>query len=404
MNSQSNEPQNIKYAVVANAPVKAALLIGDNPLTLEGTFSLHLEVSLNELESGIVNLRGSKLVFSQVPQPALSQITSERIHAPLGILMQGDGGIQLKIDAEHETFRGSIPVRAYFPQIDEIFPPKFFDSSGRNDYSISRTQEGNIDLSIKAKPLFTLAAGTNKMSDKPIISLSAQIRIKSLTFGRRTIPDYEIEITGAELPVETAGLEQFAVIKKFGVQLVSIGEGPNDASATGRGFSFGKRAIDDLWGTFGVLITVNPDWIYIDVPEWKIAGETAADAILMEVDRRMAGIVDFIGIVFVENFDPEGLYGGGRTIRSGMIDSRIITSDGNVDQNDRTHLAHELGHALGLVHPDEKDATLRTATAGTLMEPSGWQAQNPYLNSQENADNVRSGTFGIMERALLPDE
>ncbi len=406
MNSQSNEQQNIKYALVANAPVEAALITGEEPLTLKGTLNLHLEASLNELKSGIVNLRGSNLVFSDVPQEALSNKWTEMTYAPLGMPMQGAGSIQLKIDEGHEKFLGTIPVRAYFPQIDEIFPPKSFDSSGRNDHSISRTQEGNIHLSIEAGPLLTAAAAKKTMLEITSISLSAQIRIESLTFSKKTIPYYELKIIRTQLPVEIADLEQSVVVKKFGVQLVSIGKDPSDATATGRGFSYGMTAIDFLWVRLGVMITVNPNWIYIDEPNWKTPIETAAEALLREVDQRFnqAGIVDYIGMVFVENFDPDCLNGGGWTIRSGTTEARIITSDGNVDQYDLTHLAHELGHALGLVHPGETDPVLRTATAGTLMEPSGWGAQNPYLNSLENAGNVRNSAFQIIQRALLPDE
>lgn len=409
MSSPPETGEDKNYALIVNALVEATLLPVEASLEIKGTLSLHLEASLKELENGVVKMQGFNLVFSDVPQKAITNKSTETKYASMGMPMHSTGNIQLNLDAERKTFKGTIPVRAYFPQIDEIFPPNFFDSSGRNDHSISQTQQGNIELSIKADPLLDVVAGKIKINSIDAISLSSMvININSLTIGKTTIPGYGIKITDAELPVQVADLKTSRVIKKFLVQLVSVRDDPSDSNATGigngKGFNYGLRAINDLWDAFGVKITANPDWIYLDCHDWKIPKAEVAETILSKVDEKLnkPEFADCIGIVFVENFNPAGLNGGGWTIRSGTNLARIITSDGNVAQKDCTHLAHELGHAFGLIHPNETDPNLRTATAGTLMEPSGWRVKNPYINSLENARNVRSSSFRIIARAMLP--
>ena len=66
-----------------------------------------------------------------------------------------------------------------------------------------------------------------------------------------------------------------------------------------------------------------------------------------------------------------------------------------------TVTAHEVGHAIGLPHPDGTPGV----STNTLMCPSGWMNDNPQLNSEENEDNLSSPlfTFSLKLRTAGPD-
>jgi hypothetical protein len=93
----------------------------------------------------------------------------------------------------------------------------------------------------------------------------------------------------------------------------------------------------------------------------------------------------------------------GATYSSGLAGAKIISTDQNVDGVDLTHLAHELGHALSLMHPGT--GTAKDGSTGTLMCPSGFNNDNPKINSQENKDRVSNPmlTFALKLVTAGPD-
>lgn len=93
-----------------------------------------------------------------------------------------------------------------------------------------------------------------------------------------------------------------------------------------------------------------------------------------------------VEVFFVEVSDPVGLHGGGVCYSGGTANTKIITYDTNLPIN-LYNLAHELGHALNLSHPPGN------STPGSLMEPSGFCADNPALMSNQNCDNASNPLF-----------
>jgi hypothetical protein len=103
-------------------------------------------------------------------------------------------------------------------------------------------------------------------------------------------------------------------------------------------------------------------------------------------------------VFFVEKFSPSALFGGGVTFGSGTAEAKVVSSDENAYDIDFTHLAHELGHVMGLTHPgDGNPSSLRPevtdGSSGTLMCPSGFMNEHPDINSNENSDNLSSPLF-----------
>ncbi len=96
-----------------------------------------------------------------------------------------------------------------------------------------------------------------------------------------------------------------------------------------------------------------------------------------------------VEIFFVEKFSPSSMYGGGACWGTGTSGAKIITTDEQVECGvDKTHLAHEVGHALGLKHPGGGTSSYAAGSYGTLMCGSGWERDNPKRNSRDNGNNV----------------
>jgi hypothetical protein len=51
-------------------------------------------------------------------------------------------------------------------------------------------------------------------------------------------------------------------------------------------------------------------------------------------------------------------------------------------------LAHELGHVLGLGHPGDTTDSLVDGCVGSVMEPSGFFADNPGVQCEDNCQNA----------------
>lgn len=191
------------------------------------------------------------------------------------------------------------------------------------------------------------------------------------------------------------------------VQPVYIGTGPSDASATGSAFNTLMNGAVSIWSRCGtvrcITLKANPP-IYINNNAYKVltsydSNPSEADALRAEVN-----VVDAVEVFVVDRWDP--LYdGGGATWSSGTASAKIITCDqqmnvpcpppcgwGSCGPVNTYHLAHELGHALKLGHPSSP-GTLIAATAGSVMEPSGFCADNPNVQS---AHNCRSASNPLL--------
>ena len=117
--------------------------------------------------------------------------------------------------------------------------------------------------------------------------------------------------------------------------------------------------------------------VYVDNQNYRISTQAEATAFKDEVS-----VDDAIEVFMVERLDPETTWGGGATFSSGTANAKIVTGDNQLPGNDN-HLAHELGHVLGLGHPGNA-GTLVDSCPGSVMEPSGFFADNPEFQCRFN--------------------
>ena len=154
---------------------------------------------------------------------------------------------------------------------------------------------------------------------------------------------------------------------------------------SGDGLAFGRPGADDQWGKVDITFTWR-DWITVDDTTGKYQSLTEAE---MSDLRSEVSVDDCVEVFFVKKFNPSSTYGGGACWGSGTANAKIISSDEQVACGvDQTHLAHELGHALGLMHPGTGHSTFADGSTGTLLCGSGWQRDNPRRNSRDNGNNV----------------
>ena len=64
-------------------------------------------------------------------------------------------------------------------------------------------------------------------------------------------------------------------------------------------------------------------------------------------------VSDAVEVFIVEELDPVDLWGGGATLASGTATAKVVSTDNQLPLN-QNHMAHELGHVLGLGHPGQQ--------------------------------------------------
>lgn len=375
-------------ALTVDVPVEATLQTQKTKLSVKGNLSLSLEVLPEQLKKNIVDVKAFNLAFFGVEQVALSGKETSMKLGVLGMSIPASAqNVQMRYDTKTQTLTGEIPVQVHFPQIDEIFPPEMIKGSrGEDDFAVSRTQSGKVQIQIKlAEGLdrFTAQAESSKKITKATAETKMQIEVQPLEDNRFTIAAYRLDITAVRAPIDIGILTLYEAAKSLCIQPVRIRSSAADATPTGAGLAFGMPGANTQWRKADVVFQVR-SWMTVTNSALKIATEGTEETNI----RNSTNVDDCIEVFFVQNFDPVDLHGGGATWSSGTANAKIISSDGNaVGGIDFTHLGHELGHVLNMGHPGNPGG-LFNASTNTLMCPSGWRRDNPARNSVDIRNNV----------------
>ena len=352
-----------------------------------------------------VRVKGFNLALFGVPQKLIAGTAPVR--DPLGFLgfaVVSGKQQSLRYDAQKGQITGELQMYA-----DASFLSAFAESvqDAKNDLfdtpTLPATATIRIDLN---KPL----GETKHEPSRVQATLDIQLRIRASKYKNFDFPGFEVRlIDGVILPVEVSPFIFFESARKLCVQPVNLLRLQSRGfpfpffsfELTGAGLSFGTPGARREWAKADVVFEIR-EWKTFFAPNLFVMTDSEKDTV-----RALLDDDDCIEVFFVHDFSPAEMDGGGVTFGAGKGTSQVISSDGNARGGiDVTHLAHELGHVLGLRHPDAPATdSAQPANTGTLMCPSGFLRDNPRVNSQENKDMVSNPllTFTIKPRGPGPD-
>lgn len=279
-----------------------------------------------------------------------------------------------KYDPKRRVIESTFLVEVHYPLIDRIkgyIVPKEGEREMDDYRSYTETFEGTIVSQLSESPRLG-----KKMEMKKGAAVTIKMNPTEKVLG-------EISQLYGEFRVIDVIIFPRRYIKRYiNVQPVFVRYTPGQGcfggtttATTGGSFNTLRDRSIEMWNRCCIGLNFLPP-VYVENDDYRIL--SSAEEANLRAEYNDANAVE---VFFVEVSDPVGLHGGGVCFSSGTANAQIITYDTNLPIN-LYNLAHELGHALGLFHPPGN------STPASLMEPSGFCADNPALMSNENCDNA----------------
>lgn len=370
--------------------------------------SAALKPSAKALQNGGLDVDQLNLVIFDVPQ---SDITKrEAVGHKTGTLGFSVTGQDAKLAYNPDkriiegTLRGSVNVPGF---IDP--DPKPIGNPKERDQHVFAGPLQNATL----KLVVALDTDLNNL-----VGVDKLVNFKGdMKFGLEVAANKELAISGYAIDLQSASVVVdfgwwFEFARNLCVQPVRIGRFVLSKpwpymfkiQYTGDGLPFGQPGAITEWKKADLTFHWN-EWLTVfDAALWNFSEGESWD-LMASVDDP-----ECVEVFFVDTFVPTVFWGGGGTYYSGTPDAKIISTDQNADFGvDLTHLAHELGHAVSLCHPNdpwcEARPEMNPSSTGTLMCPSGFNNDNPKVNSAENKASVNNSltTFTLKPVSAGPD-
>ena len=367
---------------VGNADVAAIVYVNDEKLEVKGQSSFYLSATREELEEGVVKIGAMNFAFFSVPQSALN-FSGDNEEQKGNLTFTTRGEQRVRYDAERMILSGKLEGAVGASYMAE-FATSIKDSR-ESDHTLAPTQKSMLQFEIQlSDPLVA------KEQEKPI-ETHAKMQAKLTAESDQRINAYELRFELLpEYRIEQIFLPRIEVAKRLCVRPVRFSKLIWNGSFisfdyTGDGLAFGKPEANKQWAKADVVFTWR-DFHTIYNPTLFTFSTSEYSDVLNSYDED-----DCVEVFFVDgDSGMHNNWGGGASFNGGQAYTKIISSDGNAYWGiDKVHLAHELGHSMGLPHPNYYN----DSSTNTLMCPSGFANDNPARNSQENKDNISNPLF-----------
>lgn len=287
-----------------------------------------------------------------------------------------------KYNLKNQTVESEFLAEVHYPLIDRMkgyIMPKEGEKEQDVYRSYTETFAGKLICKLSEKP--RIVEKIARMKKGTVINLELDIKEK--------LTEEILQISGILKPYEVIIFPKLYLKKTINIQPVFVRYTPDTGcfggtttATTGGSFTMLRDKAIEMWKRCCISLNfLSP--VYVDNNNYRILSSAEESSLLAAYDDPNA-----VEVFFVEVSDPVGLHGGGATYSSGTANAKVITYDTNLPIN-LYNLAHELGHVFGLTHPPGN------STPGSLMEPSGFCADNPALMSNQNCDNASNPLLTI---------
>jgi hypothetical protein len=391
---------------LASTELAAELTVGNARERVTGRASLYLVASHKLMQQGYVTVHGFNILFTGVSQKLLAPAVDEK--KPLGMLgfaVTAGKPQQLKYNPRTGRVAGELRMFADASFLAAYARPA---EDGKGDLFLTPTipVTATVDLTLE-KPISLQIIEVQQMS----ATLDVKLDSGEFTYERLKVPPLRLRLL-ERIPIRLDIFPDrwFEVAQSLCVQPVNILRSFWDGwwwfgtivyQWSGTGLAFGEPGARTQWAKADVVLDIRP-WKTVYSNDYWVVDSGDANGLRAKVDDD-----DCVEVFFPNDFDPPSMWGGGATWGSGTASAQVISSDGNARGGvDFTHLAHELGHVLGLLHPGSAaTASAVAASTGTLLCPSGYLNDNPQINSQENKNLLSNPllTFAIKFVTPGPD-